>query len=89
MKFLSVVAVVWAVSCGQVHTQQPEEETPCQKACDRMAELGCEEAEPDEEGSSCVEVCENVESRGDFSLNPECRAQQDSCEEMESNCNEY
>lgn len=55
----------------------------CDRACRRMEVLGCEEAQPDEEGSTCVEVCENVEKQGFFSLNPECRARKNSCEEME------
>lgn len=53
-----------------------------------MQELGCPEGDPDEEGNTCGEVCETAEASGFFSLNPACRAEQSSCEDMEENCND-
>lgn len=32
----------------------------CERACNRLAELGCEEAEPTDGGASCAEVCANA-----------------------------
>ena len=64
----------------------PPTEGECKAACERMAELECPEAEPDEDGNTCVEVCINAEASGIIRLNPSCRAQQDSCEAMEDKC---
>lgn len=46
----------------------------CQAACDRLAELGCEEAQPTPGGASCVEVCNNTEQSGAVTLDPACVA---------------
>ncbi len=53
----------------------------CEAACQRLAELGCEEAQPTPHGATCVEVCDNVESSGATTLVPGCVAEADSCEQ--------
>lgn len=38
----------------------------CQRACARLAELGCEEAEPTDAGASCFDVCANARAHLDL-----------------------
>ena len=57
---------------------------PCERACQRLTELGCEEAEPTEGGASCVEVCRNVEDSGAVSLDPDCVAQLAACADIDA-----
>jgi len=57
---------------------------PCERGCLRLAELGCEEAEPTDEGASCVDVCRNVEDSGAVTLEPECVAQIAQCEDVDA-----
>ena len=38
----------------------PDEPGACEKACQRLTELGCEEATPTDAGDGCLEVCENA-----------------------------
>jgi hypothetical protein len=78
------VAILLVGGCVPV---APTSEAPCAQACENMERLGCEEAQPDEEGATCVQVCEAVEEGGEFSLNPECRAEKTSCEAM-TECDE-
>jgi hypothetical protein len=56
----------------------------CERACRRLAELGCSEAQPTQCGVSCVDVCENVEGSGILSLDPECVARIHSCAEVDA-----
>ena len=56
----------------------------CERACKRLEQLGCAEAEPTPGGVSCVTVCENVEDSGVVSLDPECVARVHSCAEIEA-----
>jgi hypothetical protein len=57
---------------------------PCERACLRLAELGCEEAQPTDDGASCVDVCRNVEDSGAVSLDPECVVQIAQCEDVDA-----
>ena len=57
---------------------------PCERACLRLAALGCEEAPPTDEGASCVEVCRNAEDSGAVSLDPDCVAQIAQCEDVDA-----
>ena len=54
----------------------------CERACARLAELGCPEAEPTPEGATCVDVCWNAESSGVVTLDPVCVAAINSCDEL-------
>lgn len=56
---------------------------PCERACARLAQLGCPEAKPTPGGGSCVSVCQNVEDSGIVTLDPECVAKISSCAEIE------
>lgn len=61
-------------------------QSDCDLACERMRDLSCPESEPDSEGQTCEQVCENAQKSGIIDLNPSCRAKQQSCEAMEENC---
>jgi hypothetical protein len=52
--------------------------TPCYLACQRFAQLGCDEAKPTAAGATCTQVCTNAESGG-MSMNPSCVARAESC----------
>lgn len=56
---------------------------PCELACQRLAELGCPEAEPTDDGASCVDVCRNVQDSEAVSLEPECVAKLLRCEDLD------
>lgn len=58
----------------------PPGEATCHDACDRWAELGCEEAEHTPEGLPCSRVCEINEDMWDL----DCFAAVDTCEAIES-----
>lgn len=57
---------------------------PCERACQRLAALGCEEAQPTDDGASCVDVCSNVEGSGAVTLDPECVVQIAQCEDIDA-----
>lgn len=58
---------------------EPAPSSPCARACARFAALGCQEAQPTAAGASCAAVCENIESSGVISMDPECVARAESC----------
>lgn len=51
----------------------------CARACNRLAELGCEEAEPTDGGASCAEVCRNAAEHLDLV----CVARAAACSEVD------
>jgi hypothetical protein len=76
-----------ALSCAPAYEpERPPRPRPepnasaCSAACERLAELGCPEAETTPAGASCLEVCENVEASGTVTLDPACVAQLDACD---------
>lgn len=59
----------------------PEEDSgsPCAAACVTLARYGCEESKPTAGGATCTQVCENIESSGVVSMNPDCVSHAESC----------
>lgn len=55
----------------------------CERACARLSELGCEEAQPTPGGATCLEVCETAETSGYFTLDPNCIAEVGQCSDVE------
>lgn len=55
----------------------------CSDACTHLAALGCKEGKPTPEGSTCAEVCENVQSSGVISWNLGCRTHIESCAQVD------
>ena len=62
-----------------VSPQPAQEETSCERACERLRELGCDMGAPDEAGNSCETVCEETQKAGLINLKPEEIAASDSC----------
>ena len=70
-----------------------EEPTACEMACDNIRLIGCAGADgspgPDEQFGtgddvSCADVCEDIMSKGDFSIEPECVSAARACEDVDS-----
>lgn len=54
---------------------------PCQTACTRYRQFGCDEGKPTPEGHACEEVCNNAASHGILLAGPgACSAAADGCE---------
>lgn len=78
-----VVAIVLAGACA---CWPPPPRTPsagCEQACQRLGELGCEEALPLPDGTSCASFCDQTERAG-HALDVECVMRVESCEEIDS-----
>ena len=60
-------------------TPPKPEPTPCERACAHWERLGCEVAEPDEEGNSCTFICEETQKGGLIDLKPELAEESQSC----------
>lgn len=56
----------------------------CDAACAHMAELGCEEAKPTPKGTTCEQVCKDIEGSGTVTLNPACVVGISRCDQVES-----
>ena len=56
------------------------EPSGCERACARLADLGCEEGKPTDAGESCADVCANAAEHLDL----ECVARAQSCAEVDS-----
>lgn len=86
MKALLIAAVL-AATCTPTPVPEPEPQEPsdpssasaCGKACERWEQLGCDVAKPDEEGNTCVDVCEHTQLWGLVDLHPEDAATATSC----------
>ena len=71
-------------TCNPKPTPHPAQDTDmCPAACERLRELGCEEGEPLEDGTSCEAFCVETQESG-HALNPTCVMQIDSCGEIEA-----
>lgn len=83
MKTLLVAIFVSSCSimCESPAAQVPTEHliSDCEAACNRLQDLGCEEGEPDEDGASCLVICEETQAAGLVDLEPEKIAASESC----------
>ena len=79
MKLILVPVLAAAFASCEKQADEPEGMSDCARACLRMSELNCPEAEPDEEGTTCVEICEETQAAGLIDLEPEKIAESDSC----------
>lgn len=62
---------------------EPKIEESCEAACAHLSELGCDEAKPLEDGTSCVTFCENTTKAG-HSLGLACITHVASCKDVPS-----
>lgn len=90
--FVSVIAIVIALFMMGCPPREPEvppsadggdHATACERACERMRQLGCEEAEPTPRGESCESVCTNALAEGQ-PLDPECVSRVAACDGLAS-----
>jgi len=63
----------------------PADETSCPAACEHLRELGCEEGEPLEDGTTCETFCVETQEQG-HALRPSCVVTITTCAELETKC---
>ena len=61
----------------------PDDTDQCPAACERLRELGCEEGDPLEDGTTCEVFCQETQDTG-HALNPTCIKAIDSCGQIEA-----
>lgn len=88
MRHLLIFATALFVGCGpKPVVTTPDDTDMCAPACEHLRDLGCEEGEPLEDGTSCEAFCIEVQTSG-HSLNPTCVADIAACSEIEE-CGEH
>jgi len=65
----------------------PDDTPSCPSACAHLRELGCEEGQPLEDGTSCEKFCEDTQNAG-HALRPSCATTIQTCAELASKCEE-
>lgn len=83
LRLLLLALFVSACSAVTAPPPKPEPTAICADVCARGVELGCAFALPTDGGSSCVEVCDNVQSSGIIEWDLACRASASSCEAID------
>ena len=88
MKHLILAALV--MGCGGIpkptpHPVDPADKVACPAACEHLRELGCEEGESLEDGTTCEVWCEATQEAG-HALRPSCVVGIKTCKELESKC---
>lgn len=58
----------------------------CTRACRNLKALGCPEAEKEDGGLSCYDVCAKAEASGKFTLRPDCVADAGTKEQLRDKC---
>jgi len=61
----------------------PNATEPCQQACTRLRDLGCDAGATTPTGATCEQVCETAERSGYATIHPECVAVAGTCEDAE------
>lgn len=74
----SLIFVLLVSTCG-VSPETPTESAACGTACAHWEKLGCEVAEPDSEGNTCVFICEETQKAGLIDLEPEKAEESETC----------
>jgi hypothetical protein len=83
---LSICILALLVSCsgpGATVIPKPDDAPSCGAACSRMRELGCREAAPLEDGTSCEVFCQKTLESG-HPLRPSCVQTIQSCNEVDA-----
>lgn len=93
--FLVFASIVEGVaSCGgtpQIPDPKPVPDLPpfedptCEDACRKLQSLECQAGEETEDGSSCEEVCENLQESGIVSWDLQCMTEIENCDQV-ANC---
>jgi len=79
----AVLLVLWLLCLGLqgCTPRYPDPTQACAAACDRLAELECEAAQPTPEGATCLMICLDTERTHWTTMHPACVAVAESCEE--------
>ncbi len=82
-----VAVMSFGGTCGQVKPTpiEPTDTADCAGACQHLQDLGCEEGEPLEDGTTCEAFCEATQKSG-HALRPACIITIPYCEAMEELC---
>lgn len=88
-KLLLLLAFGFLCACEEHESTptpvDPADQTACPAACEHLRELGCEEGEPLEDGTTCEQFCEQTQEQG-HALRPSCVATITTCSELEQKC---
>jgi hypothetical protein len=84
------ILLLFILGCSSIPqpTPHPPIDTPsCATACQKMEGMGCEEAQPAEDGTTCQKFCEDTQSSG-HALSPSCIAQDSvkTCNDVQKVC---
>jgi hypothetical protein len=81
------LALTLAVACNpllpepETRPLPPRDDISCETACERLASLQCEEAQPTPDGTTCAEVCHGVNESGSVTYPTGCVAAAKTCAE--------
>ena len=86
----TILAILLILLAGCVpkptpHPVDPADRVACPAACEHLRELGCEEGQPLEDGTTCEVWCEATQEAG-HALRPSCVATIKTCDELEVKC---
>jgi len=81
MKLAIALAATLASCSGSSQTANTHETSACETACEHWSNLGCDIAEPDEDGNGCVLICKETQEGGLIDLEPEKATESDTCPE--------
>lgn len=81
----AALALIVLAGCGGPDTieREPLPTADCAGACARFAECNRPEAEPAADGTTCTQLCEEVQRLGLPVLSPECVVATETCEEID------
>jgi len=84
---LALSLATLASQCGPPKPKpvEPDDTPNCAVACQHLLELGCEEGQPLEDGTTCTEFCEATQKAG-HALNPTCVMTIERCVDLEPEC---
>jgi len=91
MKYLLVVFSFFGFSCSCCDPVpdpvDPPDTQDCGAACSHLRDLGCEEGQPLEDGTTCEQFCVETQDSGHW-LRPSCVINITTCSELETVCGE-
>jgi hypothetical protein len=77
-----VIVLIGCVDNGAV-VRDPLPTANCASACARLDECGREEAQPAEDGTTCAQLCEEVQNLGIPAIDPECVVAAKTCSDID------
>lgn len=84
---MAFAILIWG--CGHIPVPpviiEPDDTEQCAAACIHLRNLGCEEGQDLEDGTTCTKFCVDTQVSG-HALSPSCVLTISSCEELEPKC---